>query len=150
MGRNWGASPGGLVVKNSPAMQERWVPSLGGEDPMEKGMATHSGILAWRIPWTEEPGGIQSMGSQRVGHNWSDVACTTESKSEETLREWERERDRVREQSWHFEPLDPVEPEATPWASKVPFCLSVLDFWYLESSAWANTERCLFLQIEKI
>ena len=57
------------MVKNLPAMQKRWVPSLGGEDPVEKGMATHSSILAWRIPWTEEPGGIQSMGSQRVGHN---------------------------------------------------------------------------------
>ena len=44
------------------------VPSLGGEDPMEEGMATHSSLLAWRIPWTEEPGGLQSMGLQRVGH----------------------------------------------------------------------------------
>ena len=46
-----------------------WVPSLGQEDPPEKGMATHSRILAWKIPWTEEPGGLQSMGLQRVGHN---------------------------------------------------------------------------------
>ena len=46
-----------------------WVRSLGGEDPLEEGMATHSRILAWRISWTEEPGGLQSMGSQRVGHN---------------------------------------------------------------------------------
>ena len=50
-------------------MQEIWVPSLGQEDPPEKGMATHSSILAWRIPWTEEPGGLRSMGSQRVGHD---------------------------------------------------------------------------------
>ena len=50
-------------------MQETWVPSLGQEDPLEKGMATHSSILAWRIPWTEEPGGLQSMGLQRVRHN---------------------------------------------------------------------------------
>ena len=57
------------TVKNLPAMQETRVQSLGGEDPLEKGMATHSSILAWRIPWTEEPGGLQSMGSQRVGHN---------------------------------------------------------------------------------
>ena len=49
-------------------MQETWVESLGWEDPLEKGMATHSGILAWRIPWSEEPGS-QSMVSQRVGHN---------------------------------------------------------------------------------
>ena len=52
-------------VKRLPAM---WVQSLGGEDPLEKEMATHSSILAWEIPWTEKPGGLQSMGSQRVGH----------------------------------------------------------------------------------
>ena len=57
------------LVKNLPAMQETQVQSLGWEDPLEKGMATHSSILAWRIPWTEEPGGLQSMGSQRVGHD---------------------------------------------------------------------------------
>ena len=51
-------------------MQETWLPSLGQEDPLEEGMATHSSILAWRIPWTEEPGGLQSMGSHRVGHDW--------------------------------------------------------------------------------
>ena len=56
------------VVKNLPAVGETWVLSLVREDPLEEGMATHSGILAWRIPWTEEPGGLQSMGSQRVGH----------------------------------------------------------------------------------
>ena len=55
------------MVKNLLAMQETWVQSLGQEDPMEKGMATHSSILAWRIPWTEESGGLQSMVSQRVG-----------------------------------------------------------------------------------
>ena len=54
------------VVKNLPAMQETRVQSLGQEDPLEKGMATHSSILAWEIPWTEEPGGLQSMGLQRV------------------------------------------------------------------------------------
>ena len=56
------------MVRNLPAMQETWVQSLGQEDPLEKGMATHSSILAWRIPWTEEPGMLQSMGSQRVRH----------------------------------------------------------------------------------
>ena len=50
-------------------MQETWVPYLGWEDPLEEGMATHSSILARRIPWTEEPGGLQSMGLQRVGHD---------------------------------------------------------------------------------
>ena len=57
------------MVKNLPAMQETWVPSLGQEDPLEKRMATHSSILAWRIPWTEELGKLQFMGLQRVGHN---------------------------------------------------------------------------------
>ena len=56
-------------VKNLPAMWETWVQSLGWEDPLEEGVATHSSILAWRIPWTEEPGGLQSMGSHRVGHD---------------------------------------------------------------------------------
>ena len=57
------------MVKNPPAMWETWVRSLGLEDPLEKEMATHSSILAWRIPWTEEPGRLQSRGSQRVGHD---------------------------------------------------------------------------------
>ena len=57
------------MVKNLPAVQETWARSLGWEDPLEKGMATHSSIFAWRTPWTEEPGGIQSMGLQRVGHD---------------------------------------------------------------------------------
>ena len=58
------------MVKNLPAMQETGIRSLGQEDPLEKGMATHSSILVWRIPCTEEPAGLQSMGSQRVGHDW--------------------------------------------------------------------------------
>ena len=57
------------MVKYPPAMWETWVQSLGWEDPLEEGMATHSSILAWRIPWTEEPGGLQSTGSQRIGHD---------------------------------------------------------------------------------
>jgi len=56
----------GQMVKSLPAMQEIWVSSLGWDDPLEKEIATHSSILAWRIPWTEEPGGLQSMGLQRV------------------------------------------------------------------------------------
>ena len=64
------ASPVAQMVKSPPAMQETWVWSLGWEDPLEKGMATYSSILAWRIPWIEKPGRLQSMGSQRVGHNW--------------------------------------------------------------------------------
>ena len=58
-----------LAVKNLPVMWETWVRPLGPEDPLEKGIATHSRIPAWRISWTEEPGGLQSMGSQRVGHD---------------------------------------------------------------------------------
>ena len=57
------------MVKNLPETRETWVGSLGWEDPLEEGMATYSSILAWRIPWTEEPGGLQSIGSQRVRHN---------------------------------------------------------------------------------
>ena len=61
--------PSGSVVKNLPVMQETRVQPLGQEDTLEEGMATHSSFLAWRIPWTEEPGGLQSMGSQRAGHD---------------------------------------------------------------------------------
>ena len=63
-----GASLVAQMVKNLPAMQETWV-NLLGEDPLEKGMATHSSILAWRISWTEEPSGLPSKGSQTVRHN---------------------------------------------------------------------------------
>ena len=57
------------MVKRLPTMRETWVQSLGREDPLQKEMTTHYTILAWRIPWTEEPGGLQSMGSQRAGHS---------------------------------------------------------------------------------
>ena len=57
------------LVKNPPAVQETWVRFLGQEDPLEKGMAAHSSVLAWKILWTEEPGRLQSMGSQRVGYS---------------------------------------------------------------------------------
>ena len=59
------------MVKRPPAVRETRVQSLGWEDPLEKEMATHSNTLAWKIPWTEEPGGLQSMGSQTVGHDWA-------------------------------------------------------------------------------
>ena len=61
--------PGGSAVKNLPTMQEMRVSSLGQEDPLEKEMATHSTVLAWEISWTEEPGGLQSVGLQRIRHN---------------------------------------------------------------------------------
>ena len=63
------ASPVAQTIKRLPTMRETWVRSLGREDPLEKEIATHSSILAWKIPWTEEPGRLQSVGSQRVEHN---------------------------------------------------------------------------------
>ena len=68
-----GASLVAQTVKNLPAMQETWVQSLGQGDPLEKGMATHSSILAWKMPWTEEPGGLRSIALQRVGHDWEHI-----------------------------------------------------------------------------
>ena len=59
------------MVKRLSTVQETWVQSLSWEDPLEEGMATHSSVVAWKIPWTEEPGSLQSMGSQRVGHDWA-------------------------------------------------------------------------------
>ena len=75
--------PGSSVVKNPPAIQETQLQSLGWEDLLEDGMVTHSSTLAWGIPWTEKPGGLQSMGSQRVRHDQSDLAltCTLASKA---------------------------------------------------------------------
>ena len=67
--REVGASLVAQRLKHLPLMQETWVRSLGWEDPLEKEMVTHSSILTWRIPWTEKPGRLQSMGSQRVGHD---------------------------------------------------------------------------------
>ena len=66
---NCGASLVAQMVKNPPALQETQGQSLGWEDPLEKGMATHSSILAWEIPWTNDPGRLQSMGLQRVGYD---------------------------------------------------------------------------------
>ena len=65
----FGASPVAQMVKHLPTMRKTWVQSLGGEDTLEKEMATHSSTLAWKISWTEKPGRLQSMGSQKVGHN---------------------------------------------------------------------------------
>ena len=69
--------PVAQMVKNLPATQETWVGSLGQEDSLEKEIAVHSSILAWEIPWTEEPGGLQPMGSQRVGHDRVTNTTTT-------------------------------------------------------------------------
>ena len=83
-------------VKSLPAMQETWVQFLGWKDPLEKEIATHSSILAWRIPWTEEPGGLQSMGLQRIGDDLATKQQTTKnyicnnpiSKQDHILRYW--------------------------------------------------------------
>ena len=61
--------PSGSVLKKTPAIQEMWVQFLGWEDPLEEGMATHSSIHAWKVPWTEKPGRLQSSGSQTAGHD---------------------------------------------------------------------------------
>ena len=74
------------TVKNQPAVQETRVPSPGQEGPLEKGMATYSSVLAWRIPRTEEPGGLQSMALQRVGHDWSNLAHTHACRCLQSLR----------------------------------------------------------------
>ena len=81
-----GASLVAQMVKNLPAMQETQVWSLGWEDPLEKRMATHSGILAWRIPWVEEPGGLQSMGLQKSQAKFCFYMCPTNFKSLITLK----------------------------------------------------------------
>ena len=64
-----GASPVAQMVNSLPVMLQTPIPSLGGEHPLENRIATHSSILAWRIPWTKEPGGLHSIGSQRIGHD---------------------------------------------------------------------------------
>ena len=71
------ASQVAQMIKNLPAIQKTWVQSLGQQDPLEKGMATHSSIIAQRIAWTEEPGGPQSTGLQRVRHDWMTNTCTS-------------------------------------------------------------------------
>ena len=78
---NLRASLVAYTVKNLPVMQVTWVLSLGGEDLLEKGMATHSSILAWRILWTEEPSRLQCLGSQRVGQDWTTNTFTFRQKS---------------------------------------------------------------------
>ena len=83
------------TVKNLPAMQETWVQ----EDPLKKGMATHPSILAWEIPWTEEPGEIQSVGSQRVGHS----LATKQKQQQQIIRSAQEPR---REEGKHFHPYN--------------------------------------------
>ena len=85
--------PGGSELKSLPAVQETWVQSLGQEDPLEEKMAIDSSILAWKIPWTEEPGGLQFMGLERIGHSWVTNALLMLGKIEDRRR---REQQRMR------------------------------------------------------
>ena len=85
-----------FTVKNLPAMQETRVQPLGWEDLLEEGMATHSTIPAWRIPWTEEPGGLQSTGSQRVGHDWATFTLEFYTSQSNTLGKRGKNKDNFR------------------------------------------------------
>ena len=89
------------TVKHLPAVWETWVRSLGWEDPLEKETATHSSTPAWKIPWTEEPGGLQSMGSQRVGHDWATSLSQLNSSTSEIawIQQDELRESRFRNQS---------------------------------------------------
>ena len=80
--------PVAQTVENLPVIQETRVQSLGQKDPLEKGMAIHSSILAWRISWTEKPGGLQSMGSQRVRHNWLLTRTHTHTHTHRKKKNW--------------------------------------------------------------
>ena len=108
-------------------VQETWVWSLGGEESLEEGMATHSSILAWRMPWTEEPGGLQSMGLQRVGHDWSDWARTHAG--------WRMQMDSQvkRYVGWG---LGGSQAQLQSWSR------SALPFWYLDLPTWNLSEPC--------
>ena len=102
--------------------QEMWAWSLGWENPLEKGRATHSSILAWRIPWTEEPGGLQSMGSQRVGHSWAS----------EHMHSRHMEYDINRKNSWINSP-------------KVNASRSRKEFWAASLELALNDKMCAFM-----
>ena len=102
----WWASLVAQRLKCLPSMQETWVWSLGWEDPLEKEMATHSSILAWRIPWMEELGGLQSMGSQRVRHNWGSSVHFTSI----LIGDWSKGEsigwDELGDWNWHMYTID--------------------------------------------
>ena len=113
-----GASLVAQMVKNLPAMQDTWVQSLGQEDPQEKGMATHSSVLTRRIPWTQGPGRLQSMGLQRIRHDWetnifiSWMCCSTMSRSVSGIK--------TIHCAQHFQPGN-QERKPTIWPSLCPF-----------------------------
>ena len=76
------------TVRNLPPVGETWVWSLSQEDPLENGMALHSSILAWRTPWTEKPGGLQSMGSQRIRHDWANTFTLLQYQKKDYINKW--------------------------------------------------------------
>ena len=128
-----GASLAAQMVKNLPAMQETQVPCLGQEDPLEKGIATHSSILAWRIPWIEEHGGLQSTGSQRVRHNWATSTLVSKWDLQETC-------------PWHLPQVQLVIPTSAAlhfvYISRVlclPHCVYVL--FLFAGQIWAVHSR---------
>ena len=134
------------AVENPPAMQdpqEMQVQALSQEKPLEEEMATHSNILAWRIPWTEEPGGLQSMGLQRVRHNLSDLAHTPfEVQGQTRWREWETV-------SLYLCPPCPTKQHC--WVPRETPCLLFLPWgkWeqsgYLASPAWRDVSQEIHL-----
>ena len=125
-------------------MQGVWVWSLGQEDPLEKGMTTHSSILAWRIPWTEEPGGLQSLGSKRIRHDWPPQAKNwLIGKDSDARRDWGREEKGTTEDEmagWHHW-LNGCESEWTPGVGDGQGGLACCDSWGRKESdttEWLN------------
>ena len=131
------------TVKNLPAMQETWVWSVGQEDPLEKEITIHSSILAWRIPWTEEPGRLWYMGSQKVGHDWVTNTFTPSDNTANGDRDkecqltagkihWRREGNFP--EAWGVEATPSYIPLST-WISRYRLALLWLEF--LTMAIWA-------------
>ena len=113
------------TVKNLPVMQETWVQWLGQEDPLEREMATHSSILAWRIPWIEEPDGLQSLELQGVGHNWGSNAHKI---SGDGKSEWVGRHERiVGEKKW-------LDHSKSPCLARVFICHRLNDWIHLKKN----------------
>ena len=139
--------PGGSVVKNLPAVQEMRVWSLGWEDPLEQGMAAHSSTLAWRIPWTEQLGGLQSMGSQRVGHDWACTYTRTVTVRGATLIKIQKHGSEVSQLSWEnvvcsSDTRHPLFLSRVPNRSTEAACFRNPEESYLIGTP-DNQERCL-------